>query len=61
MSALLTYDNIADKVGLHKETIRKYRQREVFPEPHAYFNRTPVWTEEQVNAWIEAREAVSVQ
>jgi predicted DNA-binding transcriptional regulator AlpA len=60
MSALLTYDNIADKVGLHKETIRKYRQREVFPEPHTYFNRTPVWTEEQVNAWIEAREAVSV-
>lgn len=55
----MTYDDIAEKVGLHKETIRKYRWREQFPEPSTYFNRTPVWTEEQVNEWIDLREEIS--
>ena len=54
-SEWLTSKEFADKVGLSKSTIKTYRYREEMPEPDEYFNRTPVWKKETIEAWDSNR------
>ncbi len=54
----LTTKDIAERSGLSPHTIKSYLHRELneIPQPNQYFNRTPVWAEEDIAGWINSRK-----
>ena len=53
--AMLTLGDIAEMVGVARDTIAAYRYRGYLPEPQAFVGRTPVWSRPVVRHWLENR------
>jgi predicted DNA-binding transcriptional regulator AlpA len=49
---LLTQNDLAAAVGVKPTTIRQWRLKGKLPEPDAVIGRTPAWTEEHVEEWL---------
>jgi predicted DNA-binding transcriptional regulator AlpA len=57
----LTQAEVAARVGLAKDTIRRYRQTGGFPPPDQVIGRMPGWLPETVDAWNDNRPRRSVK
>jgi predicted DNA-binding transcriptional regulator AlpA len=65
--AYLTLSDIAAVIGVGVDSIRVYHQRATrnrrsgspkpgdLPKPDETFGRSPVWSSETINAWVESR------
>lgn len=51
----LTQAEVAVRVGLAKDTIRRYRQTGDFPAPDQVIGRMPGWLPETVDEWERNR------
>ena len=54
---LLRLPDVIDRVGLQKSAIYRLIRQGDFPRPVKIANRTSVWPERAVNAWVEQRIA----
>lgn len=52
---------IADRLGVERQTVRAWRQRGLFPEPVAVVSRTPVWRWRDVQRWADSRPSLSTR
>jgi predicted DNA-binding transcriptional regulator AlpA len=61
MATWLTTKDIAERTGLSPHTIKNYIHRNLngMPQPEQYFNRTPVWSEEVIQGWVDSRRRLS--
>jgi predicted DNA-binding transcriptional regulator AlpA len=48
---LLDRAAVAARLGVHPDSITRYRGRGDFPEPDATFGRSPAWLPETIDAW----------
>lgn len=48
---LLDRAAVAARLGVHPDSITRYRARDGFPEPDAMFGRSPAWLPETVDTW----------
>lgn len=48
---MLTSDQVADYVGVHRNTITSYRARGQMPAPDQQYGRTPLWRRSTIDAW----------
>jgi predicted DNA-binding transcriptional regulator AlpA len=48
---LLTASQVAELLGLSRNTITAYKAREQMPEPDVVYGRTPLWKEATIKAW----------
>ncbi|WP_341719897.1 helix-turn-helix domain-containing protein [Micromonospora sp. FIMYZ51] len=55
MEGLLTTDQLADRLGIKRTSVHRYRSRGDIPEPDQYVGRTPLWAESSVDAWLKER------
>lgn len=57
MANWLTTKDIAERTGLSPHTIKNYIHRNLngIPQPEQYFSRTPVWSEETIQNWVDSR------
>ena len=53
--AMLTVADIAEMVGVARDTIAAYRYRQYMPEPQAIIGRTPVWSRPVIRHWVQTR------
>ena len=53
--AMLTVADVAEMVGVARDTIAAYRYRRYLPEPQAVIGRTPVWSRPIIRHWVEHR------
>jgi len=61
MATWLTTKDIANKTGLSYHTLKNYAHRGLngMPKPDNYFSRTPVWSEETIDAWLKDRRTLT--
>lgn len=52
---------IADRLGVQRQTVRLWRHRGVFPEPLAVVSRTPLWRWRDVDKWAKSRPSLSTR
>lgn len=48
---LLTLDEVAELVGVKRNTLTAYRVRGQMPEPDKQYGRTPLWKESTIKKW----------
>lgn len=53
---LIRLPEVLGSVGLKKTTVYDMVKRQTFPAPHK-LGRTSVWSEREVQAWIETKKA----
>jgi hypothetical protein len=60
MATWLTTKDIANKTGLSYHTLKNYAHRGLngMPKPDNYFSRTPVWSEETIDTWLQGRRTL---
>lgn len=51
----LTADELAQRLGIQRTSVHRYRSRGDLPEPDEYAGRTPLWATSSVDAWLEQR------
>lgn len=49
----LTTADVAAALGVAASTVRAYNARQQMPEPSGHVGRTPYWTPEDIEPWIE--------
>jgi predicted DNA-binding transcriptional regulator AlpA len=55
MDGYLEAQQVAERAGVSRETIWRYRRRGDIPEPDEYAGRTPLWREETITEWLASR------
>lgn len=55
MEGFLTTDQLAERLGIQRSSVYRYRTRGDIPEPDEYVGRTPLWSAKSVDAWLEQR------
>lgn len=55
MDGYLTSDQLADKLGIKRGSVHRYRTRGDIPQPDEYVGRTPLWKETSIDAWLTER------
>ena len=55
MEQLLDMADLAELLGVRLETVHVYSARGLLPEPTRMFGRSPAWTPEVIEEWIETR------
>lgn len=55
MDGYLTTDQLAERLGIKRTTVHRYRVRGDIPEPDEYVGRTPLWSAEHIDAWLKER------
>lgn len=53
---LLTFSEVAERVGLLRNTLTAYKVKGFMPAPDEQYGRTPLWREETIEAWIATRK-----
>ncbi len=53
---LLTITQVAERVGLLRNTLTAYKVKGLMPPPDEQYGRTPLWREETIEAWIAIRK-----
>lgn len=56
LGPFVTVDGFAERCGLERQTIRKYRTKHRLPPPDAHFGRSDVWTLATVDRWRADRQ-----
>lgn len=46
-------EEIAERLGVRRDTVHKWRHRGVLPEPDWIISSLPVWEWETIRAWAE--------
>lgn len=46
---------VADRLGVTRATVHRYRSTGVLPAPSRMVGRTPVWDTDVIEAWIASR------
>lgn len=52
---LLDRAAVAARLGVHPDSITRYRSRDDFPSPDATFGRSPAWLPETIDTWQASR------
>ena len=52
---MLDYRSVAKLTGLAVQTLRQYKAEGTMPIPDRYVMGSPVWTESQIDEWMQAR------
>lgn len=52
---MLTMQDIADRLGIDRASVQKYRTRGELPPADQMIGRTPVWRPATVERWIRRR------
>lgn len=55
MDGYLTSDQLADKLGIKRGSVHRYRTRGDIPQPDEYVGRTPLWKETSIETWLAER------
>jgi predicted DNA-binding transcriptional regulator AlpA len=55
MDGYLTSEQLADRLGVRRGSIHRYRTRGDLPEPDEVIGRSPVWKVETIECWEAAR------
>lgn len=55
MDGYLTADEFAQRLGVKRASVHRYRVRGDIPAPDRYVGRTPLWAEASVEAWLRQR------
>ena len=55
MDGYLTPDQLAERLGIKRTTVHRYRTRGDIPEPDEYVGRTPLWSVGLIDAWLPER------
>jgi predicted DNA-binding transcriptional regulator AlpA len=55
MNGYLTSDQLADRLGIKRASIHRYRTRGDIPEPDEYAGRTPLWAVVSIEKWEAER------
>jgi hypothetical protein len=55
MNDWIDASEVANRLNLKKDTVKKYRLRGVLPEPDRFFGRTPVWDPQTIDHWESNR------
>lgn len=57
VSSLVGMMEVASRLGVQKQTVRAWRQRDYldFPEPLVVVSRTPLWRWSDVKRWAQSR------
>lgn len=50
---LLTHQELAEFLNVHRATLHRWRSAEIVPEP-LYIGDTPRWRSDEIEAWLEA-------
>jgi predicted site-specific integrase-resolvase len=50
---------MADRLGVQRDTVHKWRYRGVLPEPMVVLSGTPIWEWDEIAAWAEKRKGVT--
>ena len=59
-SRLLTVDEVAQMLGVKRQTITAYKARRQMPEPDKVYGRTPLWKESTIMAWRGSQRSSQV-
>lgn len=55
MKGFLTSEEVAQRLGIQRSSVHRYRVRGDIPEPDDYAGRTPLWAEASFTAWLNER------
>jgi predicted DNA-binding transcriptional regulator AlpA len=55
MEGYLTSDELADRLGIKRGSIYRYRVRGDLPPPDELVGRTPLWRKETIEKWLTER------
>lgn len=55
MDGYLTSEQLANRLGVARESIHRYRTRGDIPEPDEIVGRSPVWKIETIERWEAVR------
>lgn len=55
----LTIAAVADRLKVKPATVRRYLHRKDMPPPDERVGQSPLWKEETIDRWIEARPSTS--
>ncbi len=51
MDGYLDSNQLADRLGIKRTSVHRYRVRGDIPQPDEYVGRTPMWTVETIERW----------
>lgn len=61
LDALVSYEEIAEMLGVKKATVWRWRSTGVIPEPDGTISGQPLWQRERVIAWaFETNRQISM-
>lgn len=52
---MLTITDVAERVGVKRQTIDAYRLRGLMPEPDGYLGKSPWWRAKTIDRWNATR------
>lgn len=52
---LLDVDAVAQRLQIKPSTVRSYHKKGTMPKADKYFGRSPVWTTDTIQTWIDRR------
>jgi predicted site-specific integrase-resolvase len=55
MQGYLDPQAVAERAGVNRETIHRYKVRGDIPPPDEYAGRTPLWRKETIATWLASR------
>ncbi len=55
MEGYLTADELAERLGIKRGSVHRYRVRGDLPEPDEHVGRTPLWKIDSIEAWEASR------
>jgi predicted DNA-binding transcriptional regulator AlpA len=55
MMNYLTTEDVAARLGVAASTVRAYNSRGQMPAPTGHVGRTPYWSPEDIEPWLEQR------
>lgn len=50
-SRLMTVDEVAEYLGVKRQTVTAYKARGQMPAPDKQYGRTPLWRESTITKW----------
>lgn len=55
MDGYLTAEQLAQRLGIKRASVHRYRYRGDIPEPDEYAGRTPLWATASIDTWEKTR------
>lgn len=55
MDGYLTSQELADRLGIKRNSVHRYRTRGDIPPPDEHVGRTPLWAVSRIEEWLSGR------